>query len=121
MKQIVKLIATIIFVAVALFTTSCKTNKTVHPKELKSLYDTYKNGEIDECKYNGATVYIAGLNAYDAGSIIYNKAGDKIGTCNYGEAQIDSMCTNLSDCNVIYRCHNHITGEPFVDKYGLSK
>ena len=119
MKQIIIKYPAI--VAVSLLITGCKTNKALNERTLKSLYNTYKNGEIDECLYNGDTVYTTGLNVYDAAGVVYNKAGDSIANCDYGEAQVDSICTHLKECSVIYRCQNHITGEPFVDKYGLSK
>lgn len=46
---------------------------------LKKLYSQYKNGEISECTYNGQTVYSAAINAYYAGSVIFDKRGNRIG------------------------------------------
>ncbi len=86
---------------------------------LQLLYDQYKDGEIEQCTYNGELVFIAGLNAPDAGSVIYNKDGFKIGSCNYGWGKPDSMCLELKDCIDIYRVQNNIWGKPFVDKYNL--
>jgi hypothetical protein len=112
------LIATFLIIIVLI---SCKKDKNEAPQVVKDLYATFKNGEIDECSYNGQTVYSAGLNAYDAGSVIYDKNGKIIGNCNYAYGQFDSICGKLQNVVVIYRCKNHITGEPFVDKYGLDK
>ncbi len=58
-------------------------------------------------------------NAYDAGSVIYNKNGEIIGACNYAYGQVARICGKLQNVVVVYSCENHITGELFVDKYGL--
>ena len=104
---------------ILILTSSCNKDKDDKIDTLKNLYNTYKNGEIDECKYNSMTVFIAGINAYDAGSTVYDLAGNKIGTCNYAWGIVDSICLQLRDCEVIYRCKDHITGEHAIDKYGL--
>ncbi len=89
-------------------------------KTLKQLYETYKDGQISECKYNGKRVYSACLNAYDAGSVIYDKDGKQIGRCNYAWGkEVDSICKQLTDNEVIYRVKDNIWGLPAVDKYGL--
>lgn len=88
---------------------------------LKKLYESYKDGEINECKYNGETVYSAGLNAYDAGGQFYDVKGNTIGTCNFAMGEVDSICRKAQDCEVIYRCDKHITGLAAVDKYGLGQ
>src|SRR5690242_7740856 len=54
--------------------------KPANISTLQELYSKYKNGEIEACQYNGVTVYKAGLNAPDAGSVIYNGQGIKIGS-----------------------------------------
>lgn len=100
---------------------SCKKDDFENKQTLKKLYKTYKNGEITECKHNGETVYGAGLNAYDAGSFVYDKDGKKIGTCNYAFRQVDSICVQVTECEVIYRVKDNIWGQPAVDKYGLGK
>ncbi len=101
--------------------TSCKKKKPENWQTMKELYKTYKNGEISECKYKGETVFVAGLNAYDAGTVVYDKKGKKIGSCNYGWGSVDAICTQLENCEVIYRVDKNIWGEPAVDKYGLGK
>jgi hypothetical protein len=98
---------------------SCKKDDFENKQTLNQLYKTFKNGEIDECKYNGQMVYVAGYNAYDAGSAIFDKDGKKIGTCNYGWGPVDSICNQLDDCETIYRVKGNIWGQPAVDKYGL--
>lgn len=40
-------------------------------------------GMISECQLNGETIYDVSLNAYDAGSVIYNTDSEVLGTCNY--------------------------------------
>jgi hypothetical protein len=86
---------------------------------LKDLYDSYKDGKISECMYNGNKVYSCAINAYDAGSVIYNEDGDQIAICNYAWGGVDAMCDDLTNCEVIYCCEDNIWGEQQVDKYGL--
>jgi len=88
---------------------------------IKSLHDTYKNGEMSECVLDGEKVYHCALNAYDAGSSIFNAAGDLIGSCNYAWGTPDSICTQLEACEVIYRVKDNIWGLSHVDKYKLGK
>lgn len=114
-KLILFTLITILLIGIS----SCKKDDFENKQTLEHLYKTYKNGEIDECKYNGQTVYVAGLNAYDAGSTIFSENGRKIGTCNYGWGPVDSICKQLYDCEVIYRVKGNIWGQPAVDKYGL--
>lgn len=113
------LIMLILFVFMGII--SCEKDKNETPKVLKDLYVKFKNGDIEEASYNGQTVYIAGLNAYDASSAIYDKNGKIIGNCNYAWGQVDSICVKIQNVVVVYRCKNHISGEPYVDKYGLDK
>ena len=96
---------------------SCKKDK--HEKILKELYKTYENGVISECSYNGETGYSAGLNAYDAGSAVYDEDGNQIGSCNFAWGSVDSICNQLEDCEVVYRIEDNIWGQPAVDKYGI--
>ena len=74
----------------------------VNIETLNSLYSIYKNGKIDECKYNNKIVYVAGLNVYDAGSIVYDLDGNMLGDCNYALGNVDLICGLLDDCRVIY-------------------
>jgi hypothetical protein len=100
---------------------TCSEKDTNDNTPLKSLFPRYENGEIQQCMFEGKLVYSAGLNAPDAGTEIYDEQGKKIAACYYSSRQVDPMCEKLSDCEVIYRCENHITGEPAVDKYHLKK
>jgi hypothetical protein len=120
-KTISKLIFLAMIVILSIGASSCDKNNIENKETLKKLYEMYKDGEIDECKYNGKTVYCAGLNAYDAGSAIYDKDGKLIGECNYAWGNVDPICGQLIDCKVIYRVRNNIWGEPAVDKYGLKR
>jgi hypothetical protein len=87
------------------------------PANISTLQELYC--EIEACQYNGATVYKAGLNAPDAGSVIYNGEGIKIGSCNYGWGKPDSMCDKLQSCEDVYRVAENIWGKPAIDKYNL--
>ena len=100
---------------------SCGKNNIENKKTLKELYKVYEDGEISECKYNGQIVYCAGINAYDAGSVVYDKEGKQIGSCIYAWGNVDSICRQLTNCETIYRVKNSIWGGPAVDKYGLGK
>jgi hypothetical protein len=86
---------------------------------LKKLFEKYRVGEIDQCTLEGKTVYHAGINAYDAGSEIYNEEGKSIAVCNYATRTVAPACEQLTGCETIYRCAKHISGKPAVDKYGL--
>lgn len=109
----------VIAICILLTAASCKKETVTPSPTLKMLYNLYKDGEIDEGKYNGNTVYIAGANAYDAPSIVYDTKGNVIGTCNYAWGQVDAICAQIQNMEVIYRCNNHISGQPPIDKYGL--
>ena len=88
---------------------------------LKKLFEKYRVGQIEECTLDGKTVYHAGINAYDAGSEIYDQEGNSIAVCNYATRKVDAACEQLTECEAIYRCEKHISGKPAVDKYGLAK
>ena len=88
---------------------------------LKDLFEKYRVGQIEECTLDGKTVYHASINAYDAGSEIYDQEGRSIGVCNYMTRMVDSACGRLTECEAVYRCEKHISGKPAADKYGLAK
>ena len=114
-----KVVSITLVAIITMFFYSCE--KDNNKATLKKLYKMYKDGEIDECKYKGDIVYCAGLNAFDAGAVIYDKDGKQIGSCSYAWGPVDSICKQLTNCKVIYRVKNNIWGEPAVDKYGLGK
>lgn len=74
---------------------------------------------MSECTLGGEKVYHCGLSAYDAESSIYNVDGLLIGTCNYAWGTPDTICSQLADCEVIYRVKDNIWGYPSIDKYDL--
>lgn len=113
--------ASIFYFTIIISAISCTKEKFPHERTINDLYKFYKNGEITECKYNENTVFCAGENAYDAGSTIYDISGKPIGKCDFAWNQVDKICKEVKDCEVIYRCENHISGEPAVNKYGLGK
>lgn len=87
---------------------------------IKKLYETFQHGKIVACKFKGERVYYAHLSCRDCSTIIFNKNGKHIGTCNYSWIKrIDSICNQITDCKVIYRVENNIWGDSPVDKYGL--
>ncbi|WP_377241460.1 hypothetical protein [Persicitalea jodogahamensis] len=102
--------------------TNCKKDKVEITDGLKKVFNSgFAAGEIAECRYDGILVYTASPNAYDAGSNIYDKNGNPIGTCNYAWGSVDSLCRQLKDCEVVYRVKGFLTGQPPVDKYKLGK
>ena len=113
-------ITVIIVTVLLLIIGSCEKQDRPNMNTLEYLYDKYKNGEIDQCKLNGEIVFCVGLNYVDAGAYIYSNNGERIGECNYAWGPVDKICKELTDCEVIYRCDNHITGEPPINKYNLS-
>ncbi len=120
MKNQIKLF-TVLVIGLVLSSGMMSCKKSDNKATLEKLYTTYKNGEISECQYNGQTVYSAELNHYDAETIIFDKNGNLIGSCNYAFNQVDPICSQLSGCQVVYRIANNIWGQPAVDKYGLAK
>lgn len=103
-----------------LLATSCKKEVSQKSIVLKELYFQFKDGEIIQAKYKGETVYLTGLNLYDAGTSLYDQNGNIIGGCNYAYSLLDPICYELTDVKDIYRCKNHITGKPAVDRYKLA-
>jgi hypothetical protein len=79
-----------------------------------TLVTTYLRGEIEQCKYNGQTVYRCSRNAPDAGSEVFDNAGTRIGRCYYSTGAIDPICKEATDCKVIYRMAGNIWGKPEV-------
>ena len=117
MKTLIKITILFFFIAIV----SCRQDEAITKAGLNTIYIKHKNGSIDECSCKGQKVYFAGMNYYDAGSGIYDTAGRLIATCNWAWGPVDTLCSQLKECETIYRCNNHISGQPFVDKYGLSK
>ncbi len=95
--------------------------KTDNSEALKQLYGQYENGEIAACKHLGSTVYLAQINAFDAPSIVYDGDGMRIGSCNYAWRQVEAICQELKACKTIYRCRDHISRKPPIDKLRLAK
>jgi hypothetical protein len=100
---------------------SCRKEKSDSMETLRKLYKEYKNGEIDCAYYGTEKVFRASENAYDAPTIIYNSDGEKIATCNYAFGDVDAICDDIIFDRVVYRCRHHISGENFIDVYGLSR
>lgn len=103
----------------------CLIRAGCHKEEAKGtlevLYSTYRNAMIEECTHEGNTVYKCSMNAYDAGSAIYDEAGNLIADCNYAWGKPDAMCNQLSGCKVVYCVKDNIWGRPPVNVYGLKK
>jgi hypothetical protein len=107
-------------IGIALCFAGCKKDDAIYFSTLEKLYLMDKTVEISECINNNNMVYVVADNAYDAGAVVYDDKGKRIGICNYAWGHPDPICGQLQGCKVIYRCHGFITGEPFVDVYGLS-
>lgn len=86
---------------------------------LEKLYPDYSEGEILRCSANGKNYYEASLNVFDAPYIIYDENGNKLGECNYFANQLHSLCKELKSCQTLYRCKNHINGQPAINVYNL--
>lgn len=98
----------------------CRKDDAIYFTTLEKLYLMDPYVQISECMYHNERVYSVFPNAYDAGADIYDDKGNRIGTCGWAWSYPAGICQQLQDCIVIYRCHNFITGQPFVDVYGLS-
>ena len=91
------------------------------PNTVEKIYqDNFFLGSINECMHNNNKVYVSELNIYDAGSSIYDRRGNQIGSCNYAFGPVDDLCTEVEDCISVYTIENNIWGRPAVDKYGLN-
>lgn len=119
MKNLIKL--TLIISIVFTSFSSCRKDEAITKAGLHTIYSKHKNGSIAECECKGQKVYCAGMNYYDGGFGIYDTTGRLIATCNWAWGSADTLCSQITNCETIYRCNNHITGQPFIDKYGLSK
>jgi hypothetical protein len=108
-----------LFALVMLLVGMAGCQKDSHRYVLRQLYKKYKNGEISECRWHGQLVYSGGINAYDAGSAIYDEHGNEIGRCNYAWGSVDSICYQLENCETVYRVKDNIWGKPPVNKYKL--
>lgn len=101
---------------------SCKKENTENRKILNKLYDEYKDGEISICKYNDETIYSAVHNAYHAGSSIFDKNGNLLGTCNYGWGlKADPICKQVTNCKIIYMVKDNIWGQPATNLFKLGQ
>ncbi|KAB1065572.1 hypothetical protein [Salibacter halophilus] len=105
-----------ILITISLSALSCSREKET---TLNDVFKKYQNGKISECQYNGKLIYVGQLNAYDAGSKVYDNKGNEIGTCNYAWGNIDPVCGQKKNCEVIYCIKDNIWGEKEVNKYGL--
>jgi hypothetical protein len=99
----------------------CEKSGDRHTGALASLLSNYANGEITECMHKGSKVYSASQNVFDAETRIYDRDGKEVGTCFFSTGTVDAICNELKDCETVYRCRNHISGQPPVDKYDLTR
>jgi len=107
------------FLSIALVVTCCDSEGVATRDTLRNLFRIYKSGEISECMHEGRVVYVGVLNAFDAGSTIYDLDGNIVGRCFYAWGGGDPICQQLMDCDAIYRGKDNISGRPEVDKYRL--
>jgi hypothetical protein len=120
LKKTVRL-ALLLALSLGIGASACDKDRTGQETAVKKLFAVYSNGEISECHHKGARVYSASVNAHDAETRIYDAEGKETGSCFYSTGAVDAICNDLDECETIYRCTNHISGQPAVDKYGLSK
>jgi hypothetical protein len=102
------------------FIISCDKPETENIETLKFLYKEYKHGSINKAIFNNKIVFTASLDMWDAPTIIYSNEGVYLGICDYAWGPVDPICDKLTNFEEIYRCENHSTGLPPVDKYNLS-
>jgi hypothetical protein len=100
---------------------SCNKASEEEKSVLKKLYIEYHDGIIRECKLHGERVYYAGLNAYDAGEVLYDSQGNKISDCNAAWGKLNAICDQMESCRDVYRVKDNIWGKSELDLYGLSK
>ena len=108
----------LVLVSITFFSISCK-KRNQKIETLKELYKIYSNGKIDECDYNGKTVFSAGMNFYDAGSTVYDLDGNIIGSCNAAWGGVDAICNQLSGCKTVYCVKDNIWGKAAVNNFNL--
>lgn len=113
----------ILLLFIVLFLCSCPQKESAVYRNkrnvLQDIYQKVKGGQIEVCIYGNDSVYTASINAYDAPTDIFDVNGAKLGTCNYAFNLVDSICMQLSNCSVIYRGKQHISGQKAVDVYRL--
>ena len=118
MKKLAKLT---MLVFLSLGFSSCQEHDFENKAVLEKLYKWYKNGEICVCIYNNETVYSGGDLNIDGAGEIFDKDGNKIGSCNYFANLVDPICGKLTECFVIYRVKDNSMGLPAVDLLGLGR
>lgn len=109
-----------------ILTSSCKqkAQKTSEPDSMevvKKLFESYREGSISKCDYNGTPVYVCEQNAFDAGSVIYSETGEKLGECLPSTGMVPDICNQVFNCEPIWRVKGNIWGQPAVDVYGLDE
>jgi len=109
----------ILVLVCGLFICAACSKETGKTKGIKKIHKEYQNGFISECQLNDVLVYTAGINAYDAGSAIYDIEGELLGTCNYAWGTPDDICSELTDCERVYSVPDNIWGWDELDKYNL--
>jgi len=106
-----------LFLLLCMHAVQCRKDHNA-PPIVKLLHSQCANCEIDECHYNGQTIFCTAMMANDAGATLYNSNGEQIGLCNYAWGTVDTLCGQLENCQTLYRPENAM-GLPPADKYGL--
>ncbi|MBP9689264.1 MAG: hypothetical protein KBE91_06610 [Bacteroidia bacterium] len=110
-----------VFLFVGVLFNACKKDVPLQNEVVRKLYHKSSNLAISECNINGKKIYCSTMLVYDGGTTVYDENGTQIGHCNYAWGPVDSICSKLTDCEVVYRAANNMFKLPFIDKYGLSK
>ena len=84
---------------------------------LKKAYSNYKNGQINECVYEGKLYYTASSNVYDGNGETFDIDGNIVG--NHGGFSPTLEGINPQQCERIYVVEKNIWGYPAVNKYNL--
>jgi hypothetical protein len=86
---------------------------------LQKAFSIWKDGYVAECKVDGKTYYMGGVNAYDGGSGVLDANGKGAGSCEGFSGKCEGVWPESNQCERIYAVYPNIWGYPAVNKYNL--